>query len=116
MTAEIIDGGECRVVVKMPQMRAIRPVQADAGLKAKVKNYRSCRDAPHVVYGRRTLWWTPGPRTPLFRLLVSYRTLASIWLIAKKPRAPGHARRELVQRDLSSLSQGIAQNNKARNR
>ena len=58
-----------------------------------------------------------GPARLFFAcLLVSYRTLASIWLIAKKPRAPGHARRELVQRDLSSLSQGIAQNNKARNR
>ena len=69
MTAEIIGGGACKytfVVVKMPQIRAIRPVQADAGLKAKVKIYRSRRDASHMVYGRRTLWWTPGPRTPLF--------------------------------------------------
>ena len=59
--------------------------------------------------------WT---RMPVFSLLASVLQDASLDLVnlQKAVRAPGHARRELVQRDLSSLSQGIAQNSKARNR
>ena len=30
-----------------------------AKVKARLSIYRSCRAAPHVVYGRRSLWWTP---------------------------------------------------------
>ena len=84
--------------MKMPQIRAqVRPIQA--GKCQGEGKYRSCRDAPHVVYGRRTRCWTPGPRTPLFRcLLVSYRTLSLEFRLCKAEGARARATASWVQR------------------
>ena len=95
MTAEIIGGGACNyslVVVKIPQIRAqILGLCESAKVKARLSIYRSCRDVTHVVYGRRTLWWTPGPVCLFFLLASVLQDASSIKFILRQSREGGRA-------------------------